>query len=44
MLEHRWEIIMRKKGNWGTYLEKTIITKDPCIMMFIAALFTIAKT
>ena len=44
MLEHRWEIIMRKKGNWGTYLEKTIITKDPCIMLFIAALLTIAKT
>ena len=28
----------------GTYLEKTIIWKDTCTPMFIAALFTIAKT
>ena len=27
----------------GIYLEKTIIQKDTCILMFIAALFTIAK-
>ena len=28
----------------GIYLEKTIIQKDTCIPMFIAALFTISKT
>ena len=28
----------------GIYLEKTIIRKDACTPMFIAALFTIAKT
>ena len=28
----------------GIYLEKTIIGKDTCIPIFIAALFTIAKT
>ena len=28
----------------GIYLEKTIIQKDTCTPMFIAALFTIAKT
>ena len=28
----------------GIYLEKTIIRKDACIMMFTAALFTIART
>ena len=28
----------------GIYLEKTIIGKDTCILIFIAALFTIAKT
>ena len=28
----------------GMYLEKTIIQKDTCTPMFIAALFTIAKT
>ena len=28
----------------GIYLEKTIIRKDTCIPMFIAALFTVAKT
>ena len=28
----------------GTYLEKTIIRKDTYTAMFIAALFTIAKT
>ena len=28
----------------GIYLEKTIIRQDTCIPMFIAALFTIAKT
>ena len=28
----------------GIYLGKTIILKDACIPMFIAALFTIAKT
>ena len=28
----------------GTYLEKTTLQKDPCIPVFIAALFTIAKT
>ena len=28
----------------GIYLEKTIIRKDTCTSMFIAALFTIAKT
>ena len=28
----------------GTYPEKTIIQKDACTHMFIAALFTIAKT
>ena len=27
----------------GIYLEKTIIQKDTCTPMFIAALFTIAK-
>ena len=29
---------------FDTYLEKTIIQKDTCTPMFIAALFTIAKT
>ena len=28
----------------GVYLEKTLIQKDTCTPMFIAALFTIAKT
>ena len=28
----------------GTYPEKTIIQKESCATMFIAALFTIAKT
>ena len=28
----------------GIYLEKTIIPKDTCTLMFIAALFTIAQT
>lgn len=28
----------------GIYLEKTLIQKDPCTPIFIAALFTIAKT
>ena len=28
----------------GIYPDKTIIQKDTCIPMFIAALFTIAKT
>ena len=28
----------------GIYLEKTIICKDTCIPIFIAALFTIART
>jgi len=28
----------------GTYPDKTIIQKDPCTPMFIAALFTTAKT
>ena len=28
----------------GMYLEKTIIQKESCITMFIAALFTIART
>ena len=28
----------------GIYLEKTIIQKDTCITVFIAALFTIART
>ena len=28
----------------GTYTEKTIIRKDTCTPMFIAALFTIART
>ena len=28
----------------GIYLDKTIIQKDTCTTMFIAALFTIAKT
>ena len=28
----------------GTYLEKTIIQKDTCTPMFIATLFTIART
>ena len=28
----------------GIYTEKTIIQKDTCTPMFIAALFTIAKT
>ena len=28
----------------GIYLEKTILRKDTCTPMFIAALFTIAKT
>ena len=28
----------------GTYPDKTIIQKDTCTHMFIAALFTIAKT
>ena len=28
----------------GIYLDKTISQKDTCIPMFIAALFTIAKT
>ena len=28
----------------GIYLEKTMVQKDTCTPMFIAALFTIAKT
>ena len=28
----------------GIYLEKTIIRKDACTTMFVAALFTIART
>ena len=28
----------------GIYLEKTVIQKDACIPMFLAALFTIART
>ena len=28
----------------GIYLDKTIIQKDACTLMFIAALFTLAKT
>ena len=28
----------------GIYMDKTIIQKDTCTPMFIAALFTIAKT
>ena len=28
----------------GIYLEKTIVRKDTCTPMFIAALFTIART
>ena len=28
----------------GIYLEKTLIRKDTCTLMFIAALFIIAKT
>ena len=28
----------------GTYLEKTIIRKDTCTLVFTAALFTIART
>ena len=28
----------------GMYQEKTLIQKETCISMFIAALFTIAKT
>ena len=28
----------------GTYVEKTIIQRDTCTLMFIAALFTIART
>ena len=28
----------------GIYPEKTIIQKEPCTTMFIAALFTIART
>ena len=31
-------------GSAGIYLEKTIIRQDTCTRMFIAALFTIAKT
>ena len=29
---------------WGTYPEKTIIQKDTCTPMFIAVLFTIARS
>ena len=29
---------------WGIYPEKTIIQKESCTTMFIAALFTIART
>ena len=28
----------------GMYLEKTIIQKDTCTLMFIAGLFTVSKT
>ena len=28
----------------GIYLDKTFLEKDTCTLMFIAALFTIAKT
>ena len=28
----------------GIYLDKTFIEKDTCTLMFIAALFTIART
>uniref|UniRef100_A0A8D1C6Y2 Uncharacterized protein n=1 Tax=Sus scrofa TaxID=9823 RepID=A0A8D1C6Y2_PIG len=29
---------------WGIYLDNTFLEKDTCTCMFIAALFTIAKT
>jgi len=29
---------------WGIYLDKALLEKDTCTCMFIAALFTIAKT
>ena len=32
------------QGSLGNYLEKTIIGKDKCTPMFIAALFTTATT
>ena len=34
----------RTVSQLGIYPEKTIIQKDTCTLMFIAALFTIAKT
>ena len=37
-------LILRKYFTKGTYLEKTLIQKDTCTLMFIAALFIIAKT
>ena len=30
--------------SWGIYLDKTTIQKDACTPVFIAALFTIART
>ena len=29
---------------WGIYLDKTLLKRDPCTHMFLAALFTIART
>ena len=47
--EHHGRIREEKDTDWtisqlGIYPEKTIIQKDTCTLMFIAALFTIAKT
>ena len=35
---------MPKSGFLGIYPDKTFLEKDTCTRMFIAALFTIAKT
>ena len=35
---------MKTKLSEDTYLDKAIIQKDTCTLMFIAALFTITKT
>ena len=36
--------MIQQSHSLGIYPDKTIIQKDTCIPMFIAALFTVAKT
>ena len=40
----KWVAISFSRGSPGIYQDKTVIQKDTCTFMFIAAWFTIAKT